>query len=279
MISLHPDALAAYRQHLVQGERAPATVEKYMGILGRLAAFCGGAVGEKAQLVAFKQALQRENYAPATVNAMLAAVNGYLRWAGAAEWTLGFLRVQKRGFAREERELTRREYEKLVRTAESACDRRLSLLVQTVCATGIRVSELPAVTVAALRAGRAEVRSKGKIRLILLPKRLCAALLAWCRGRKIRRGPVFVTASGKPLDRSNIWRMMKALAERAGVSPGKVFPHNLRHLFARTYYKMYRDIVRLADILGHSSVETTRIYTAHSCREQRRQMDAMPLLI
>ncbi len=276
MITLHPLDLDAYRRHLAETERAPATAAKYMGVLGRLAAFCGGELPEKSVLLAFKQSLQRQNFAPATVNAMLAAVNGYLRWAGAPEWALGFVRVQRRGFAREERELTRSEYQRLLRAAG---DRRLALLVQTVCATGIRVGELPAVTVSALRQGRAEVRSKGKIRLILLPKRLCAALLGWCAAQGIRRGPVFVTSTGRPLDRSNIWRMMKALAVRAGVSPAKVFPHNLRHLFARTYYKMYRDIVRLADILGHSSVETTRIYTAHSYREQRRQMDAMPLLL
>lgn len=278
MITIGPAELDAYRRHLAERERAAATVTKYMRVLGRLAQWCGGELRERSQLLAFKQTLQRQ-HAPATVNAMLAAVNGYLRWAGAPEWTLGFLRLQRRDFAREERELTRREYEKLVRAAEKSSDRRLSLLLQTICATGIRVGELPAVTVAALRKGRAEVRSKGKIRLILLPKRLCAALLAWCHACGIRRGPVFATSTGRPLDRSNIWRMLKSLSRAAGVSPAKVFPHNLRHLFARTYYKMYRDIVRLADILGHSSVETTRIYTAHSYREQRRQMDAMPLLL
>ena len=278
MITIGAAQLDAYRRHLAERERSTATAAKYLRVLERLAAWSGGELRERSQLVAFKSRLQRD-FAPATVNAMLAAVNGYLRWAGAPEWTLGFLRIQRRDFSREERELTRREYEKLVATAERSADRRLSLLVQTVCATGIRVSELASITVAAARQGRAEVRSKGKIRLILLPKRLCAALLGWCKARGIRRGPVFVTSTGHPLDRSNIWRMMKALAARAGVSPAKVFPHNLRHLFARTYYKMYRDIVRLADILGHSSVETTRIYTAHSYREQRRQMDAMPLLL
>ena len=278
MISLSDEALAGFRRYLQAREQAPQTVTKYMRALTALKRRCGGALSEKEQLLDFKRGLLQEGYAPATVNGMLAAVNHFLRWAGAPEWSLRFLKVQRAVFLREEKELTPEEYRRLIRTANADGDERLALLVQTICATGIRVSELGAITVAALRQGRAEIRSKGKIRLVLLPEKLCRRLLCWCAARHIRRGAVFVTRSGRPLDRSNIWRWMKALAARAGVAWGKVFPHNLRHLFARTYYNKYRDLVRLADILGHSSVETTRIYTAHSCHEQRAQMDALPLL-
>ena len=278
MISLSDEALAGFRRYLQAREQAPQTVTKYMRALAALKRRCGGALSEKEQLLDFKRWLLQEGYSPATVNGMLAAVNHFLRWAGTPEWSLRFLKVQRAVFLREEKELTPEEYRRLIRAANADGDERLALLVQTICATGIRVSELGAITVAALRQGRAEIRSKGKIRLILLPEKLCRRLLCWCAARHIRRGAVFVTRSGRPLDRSNIWRWMKALAARAGVAWGKVFPHNLRHLFARTYYNKYRDLVRLADILGHSSVETTRIYTAHSCHEQRAQMDALPLL-
>ena len=278
MISLSDEALAGFRRYLQAREQAPQTVTKYMRALAALKRRCGGALSEKEQLLDFKRGLLQEGYAPATVNGMLAAVNHFLRWAGAPEWSLRFLKVQRAVFLREEQELTPEEYRRLIRTANADGDERLALLVQTICATGIRVSELGAITVAALRQGRAEIRSKGKIRLILLPEKLCRRLLCWCAARHIRRGAVFVTRAGRPLHRSNIWRRMKALAARAGVAWGKVFPHSLRHLFARTYYNKYRDLVRLADILGHSSVETTRIYTAHSCHEQRAQMDALPLL-
>ncbi len=278
MITLTEPVFEAFRRYLEARECAPQTISKYIRAVRALGRRCGGELREKGQLVAFKKALQQEGYAPATTNAMLAAVNHFLRWAGAGEWSLRFLKVQRAAFLREEKELERGEYERLVDAARRTGDERLALLVQTVCATGIRVSELGAITVTSLRQGRAEIRSKGKIRLILLPKRLCTRLLAYCAGRHIRRGPVFVTRSGRPVDRSNVWRWMKALARRAEVPLGKVFPHNLRHLFARTYYNMYRDLVRLADILGHSSVETTRIYTARSYHEQREQMDALPLL-
>ena len=167
----------------------------------------------------------------------------------------------------------------MVSAARERGDQRLELLVQTICATGIRVSEVRAITVDSLRQGRAEVRNKGRIRTILLPKRLCRVLLGYCRKRGIGNGPVFVTRTGRPLDRSNIWKMMKRLGEMARVMGTKVYPHNLRHLFARTYYKAYKDIVRLADILGHASIDTTRIYTIRTGEEQQRQMERLPLLL
>ena len=271
--------LERFRAHLQEGESSAATVEKYLRDVRQLAIFCGGELKSKGQLVAFKEDLQRRGYAPGSVNSMLAAVNRFLRFAGKSAWKLRFLKVQRRTFVGRERQLTQGDYEKLVRAAKEKGDLRLAMLLQTICATGIRVSETGAVTVESVRRGRAEIRSKGKIRVILLPRALCRELARYCEARGIDSGPVFVTRSGRTLDRSNIWKMMKRLALQAKVSAKRVFPHNLRHLFARTYYKRTRDIVHLADILGHSSVNTTRIYTTRDAREQRRQLDSLCLLI
>ena len=279
MIELDEKAIAGFREKLTEDEAAAATVAKYTAAIRRLADFCGGQLRDKGQLVAFKQALAASGMAPGTVNGVLTAVNKLLDIYGYHEWRLRFLKVQRRVFMAPEREMTRAEYERLVNTAKRQGDERLALAVQTLGATGARVSELASVTVEAVAAGKAEIRSKGKIRLLLLPKKLCKLLSSYCAKRNITSGPVFVTASGKPIDRSNLWKSMKRLARLARVLLDKVFPHNLRHLFARTYYKKTRDIVRLADILGHSSVETTRIYTARSPMEQRRQMDALALLL
>ena len=279
MIELDEKAIAGFQEKLAEDEAAAATVAKYTAAIRRLADFCGGTLRDKGQLVAFKQALAASGMAPGTVNGVLTAVNKLLDIYGYNEWRLRFLKVQRRVFMAPEREMTRAEYERLVNTAKRQGDERLALAVQTLGATGARVSELASVTVEAVAAGKAEIRSKGKIRLLLLPKKLCKLLANYCAKRGITSGPVFVTASGKPLDRSNLWKSMKRLARLARVLLDKVFPHNLRHLFARTYYKKTRDIVQLADILGHSSVETTRIYTARSPMEQRRQMDALALLL
>ena len=279
MIELDEKAIAGFQEKLAEDEAAAATVAKYTAAIRRLSAFCGGTLRDKGQLVAFKQALAASGMAPGTVNGVLTAVNKLLDIYGYNEWRLRFLKVQRKVFMAPEREMTRAEYEKLVNTAKRQGDERLALAVQTLGATGARVSELASVTVEAVAAGKAEIRSKGKIRLLLLPKKLCKLLSSYCAKRGITAGPVFVTAGGKPIDRSNLWKSMKRLARLARVLLDKVFPHNLRHLFARTYYKKTRDIVQLADILGHSSVETTRIYTARSPMEQRRQMDALALLL
>ena len=271
--------ISSFRLYLRERECSAATVAKYMHDVGQLALFCGGREADKAMLIAFKQALQARGYAPASINSMLAAVNRYLDFAGHSEWKLRYLKVQRANFIRRERELTQQEYRRMVEAARAAGDRRLEMLLQTICATGIRVSEVRAITVESLRAGQAEIRNKGRIRVILLPGKLCGALSKYCRRKGISSGQVFVTGSGRPLDRSNIWKMMKRLAARAKVDAAKVFPHNLRHLFARTYYKAYKDIVRLADILGHASVDTTRIYTYRTGREQQRQIERLPLLL
>ena len=220
-----------------------------------------------------------EGHAPSTVNSMLAAANGFFRFMGWQQLLMKPLAIQKSLFSDERRELTREEYASLVRAAEQAGNRRLSLVIQTICGTGIRVSELEAITVEAVRTGRAEVCNKGKRRTVFLPGKLRKLLEKYLKTQNRTSGPVFVTRTGRPLNRSNIWRDMKALCESAGVEPSKVFPHNLRHLFARTYYSLEKDLSRLADILGHSSVNTTRIYTAESGAVHARQVERLGLVV
>ena len=242
-----------------------------------------GAPVTKVALIAWKEALTAA-HASATVNSMLAAVNGFLSWMGWRECAVRLLKIQKSLFCDESRELTRAEYARLVRAAERKKNQRLSLIIQTICATGIRVSELRFITVGAVAAGRAEIVNKGKRRIVFLPAKLRRLLRNYLRAQKITAGTedvcraVFVTRTGRPLDRSNIWRDMKRLCESAGVESSKVFPHNLRHLFARTYYAIERDLSRLADILGHSSVNTTRIYTVESGSIHARQLERMGLV-
>ena len=279
MFLMERKSMEEFRAYLAERECAGATVAKYMHDVGLLARFCGGEIGDKSTLIAFKQHLQERGYAPASVNSMLAAVNRFLDFAEHPEWKLRYLKAPRSMFCSREKELTRLDYERLVFAAREQGNERLALLVQTICATGIRVSEVRAVTAESLKSGRAEIHNKGRIRTILLPKKLCGLLARYIRRHGIDRGPVFVTRTGRPLDRSNIWKMMKRLGERARVSARKVFPHNLRHLFARTYYKSYKDIVRLADILGHASIDTTRIYTMRTGTEQQRQLERLPLLI
>ena len=219
------------------------------------------------------------SHAPATVNSILAAVNGFFRFMGWKDIAVKLLKIQKALFCDERRELTRAEYARLVSAAQKVGNERLSLVMQTICATGTRVSELRFITVEAVTTGRAEICNKGKRRTVFLPGRLRRLLKAYLKKQKITAGAVFVTRTGRPLDRSNIWRDMKALCESADVEPGKVFPLNLRHLFARTYYSLEKDLSRMADILGHSSVNTTRIYTMESGGVHQRQLERMGLII
>lgn len=232
----------------------------------------------KAELIRWKKQLT-DKYAAATVNTILAAINGFLKFAGWSDIIVKLLKIQRSSFTDGNRDLSREDYIRLVQTAEEQGNQRLALILQTICATGIRVSELKFITVEAVRTGRAEIVNKGKRRPVFLPGKLCKILKTYSQKQKITAGAVFVTKSGKALDRSNIWRDMKALCESAGVEPGKVFPHNLRHLFARTYYTLEKDLSRLADILGHSSISTTRIYTAESGIVHARQMERMGLIL
>ncbi len=271
--------MAAFLNHLALQERSPGTIRKYRRDLEKLRRFAGEKVADKAALIAFKEHLMQQGYADASINSFLAAVNQYLKYMGFAAWQLRFLKLQRQMFRSAEKELSAPEYRRLVEAAQQRGDRRLALLLQTLAATGIRVSELRGITVEAARRGRAQIRMKGKTRQILLPHALCRRLLTYCEKKRIHAGQIFLTRTGRPLDRSNIWRMLKKIALTAKVRAKKVFPHNLRHLFAVTYYKRYRDVVRLADILGHSSIDTTRIYTARSTAEQQRQMETLGLVV
>lgn len=267
-----------YAAYLQENERSAATVESYTHALRELLKFMGKSPLTKAALVAWKQQLMGQ-YAPATVNAMLAAVNGFVKFMGRPMLAVKPLRIQRALFLEERKELTRAEYERLVRTARQQGREQLALVLQTICATGIRVSELQFITAEAVYCGRAEVSNKGKRRLVFLPQKLREALKGYLRKQKKTAGAVFTTRTGKPLDRSNIWRAMKALCQSAGVAAEKVYPHNLRHLFARVFYALEKDLSRLADILGHSNLTTTRIYTAESGTIHARQMGRLGLVI
>lgn len=275
---LSGEDIARYAVCLRERERADHTVEKYVRSLRALGRWLDGRDLTKAALVEWKGALT-ETYAPASVNSMLASVNSFLAFMGWRELTVRPLKLQRAIFRDEERELTRSEYARLVAAAQREGCERLSLVMQTICATGIRVSELRFITVQAVRSGRAEVSCKGKRRVVFLPEKLRRALRKYLEKQKRTAGAVFVTRTGTPLDRSNIWREMKRLCQRAGVEPGKVFPHNLRHLFARTYYTREKDLSRLADLLGHASVSTTRIYTAESGEVHARQLERLGLVL
>lgn len=267
-----------YASYLQEQERGSATIQKYTRDLTALRKHLAGAPLTKGALVRWKEGLS-QTHAPASVNSMLAAVNGFLRFMGWREMAVKLLKIQRPLFCDEERELSRAEYIRLVHAAQKAGDLRLSLLLQTICATGIRVSELPFITVEAVAAGRAVIVGKGKRRTVFLPEKLCRLLQKYLHKQKKTAGAVFTTRTGRPMDRSNIWRAMKALCERAGVARGKVFPHNLRHLFARTYYAAEKDLSRLADLLGHSNINTTRIYTIESGTVHARQIGRMGLVI
>ena len=268
----------AFAAHLREQERSAATIQKYVHDVQNLAIFLAGRAVSKGLLLEWKEELL-ENYAPASVNSMLAAVNRFLAFCGLGSLRLRPLKIQRALFLPEEKELTRAEYVRLVQAAERRENERLSLVIQTICATGIRASELKCITAEAVQSGRAEVSNKGKRRAVFLPDKLCRLLRAYLRKQKITAGAVFLSKNGRPLDRSNIWRDMKALCESAGVAPSKVFPHNLRHLFARTFYALEKDLSRLADILGHSSVNTTRIYTAESGAVHARLLGRLNLVV
>lgn len=265
-------------RYLQGEEKSRFTIDKYKRDLRSYLAFLNGRNIDKKSVIAWKEHLM-EGFAPASINSMLAALNSFLSWLELPQYRVKPLKIQRKIFSKQEKELTRDEYVRLVRAAENKKNHRLALILQTVCATGIRISELSYITAEAVAAGRADVECKGKLRVVFLPGELCKMLRQYCRERRIEKGMVFLSRSGRALDRSNIWRDMKALCAEAGVSPDKVFPHNLRHLFARTYYSLEKDLSRLADLLGHSSVNTTRIYTMESGSEHVRQLERMRLVL
>ncbi len=272
------EQLTAFEDHLRTEERESATIEKYLRDVRSFAAWTGGSGITKELAIAWKEHLRTEGFAPATINSMLVAVNQFFRFQGWEDLRVKTLRLQRQIFRSRERELTKDEYAHLVETAQELGRDRLALLMETICATGIRVSEVRYITVEAVVSGRAEISLKGKIRTILLPGKLCRKLSKYAKKKKIVSGEIFLTRNGRGMSRRQIWAEMKGICQRAGVSPSKVFPHNLRHLFAVTFYKTCHDVVQLADVLGHSSVETTRIYLISTGVEHLRRMDRLELV-
>ncbi len=269
--------IETFKKYLVNEEKSEATLEKYIRDVSAFSGWLEGATVSKERVLEYKARLVEE-YMPASVNSILSSLNSFFAFNEWYDCRVKALKIQKQIFASKEKELTKAEYERLLDAAKSKKNERLYLLMQTICSTGIRVSELRFIDMNAIQSGTANINCKGKLRQVFLPKELCKKLTKYAKEQKITSGPVFISKNGKPLDRSNIWADMKKLCVAAGVSKEKVFPHNLRHLFARTYYSLQKDIVRLADILGHSSVNTTRIYTKESGSIHRKQIQNLGLL-
>lgn len=274
--------LLKFKEYLVFEERAAATIEKYERDIHFFFAYLPeGAWPEgvtKENVLEYKQYLA-ENYKTTSANSMLVALNRFLEFADKRECQVKLFKVQHASFRKKEKELTKEEYRKLVVTAKENKNERLSTLIQTICSTGIRVSEHRFITRETLKSGIVRIVNKGKERSVFLPKELQKRLLRYCKANGIKSGPIFITKSGRPVNRCNIWSEMKALCRKAGVSPQKVYPHNLRHLFALTYYRVQKDIAHLADILGHASMESTRIYTYTSDEEHVTMLSRLKLLI
>lgn len=267
-----------FESYLRSDEKSDNTIEKYLRDVRAFTAFAEVREISKAVVMEFKSSLVG-NYEVTSANSMIAAVNAFLRFMGWVDCCIKQFKVQKKAFCSEEKELTKAEYIRLVNTAKQKDNERLNLILQTICGTGIRVSELQFITVEAVRKGEAIVSCKNKTRTVFIVRELQKKLLNYVKAKDITTGCIFITKSGKPMSRCNIWREMKALCEQAGVSPDKVFPHNLRHLFARTFYGIEKDIAKLADILGHSNINTTRIYIITTGAEHKRKMENMRLII
>jgi len=273
---LLPEHLIDFRGYLLQEEKSAATLEKYLRDVRAFLAFAGDREISKEVVLAYKSHLVERNYAVRSINSMLASINCLLEYMGWQDCKVKSMKQQRQVYCKEEKELSKEEYNRLLKAAEKK--EQLHLVIQTICSTGIRVSELKYFTVEALHQGEVIVRCKNKTRTVLLPKALIRLLLRFAEKKKIQTGAIFVTRNGKPLDRSNIWAQMKSLCEEADVNPAKVFPHNLRKLFARTFYGIEKDIAKLADILGHGSIETTRIYIMTSGTEHRQKIEQLGLV-
>ena len=267
-----------FEDYLRHDEREESTIEAYLRSLTRFAEWADGRAVTKELAMEWKTALAESGYRPISVNAMLAAVNKFFTYMGREDCKVKYLKLQRQMFRKSEKDLSKEEYQRLVQAAHEKGDLRMELILETICATGIRVGELKYITVEAVRAGVAEIALKGKIRTILLPHRLCRKLQKYARQQKIASGKIFLTQDGLPVSRQHVWTRMKALCEPAGVERTKVFPHNLRSLFARSFYGSCHDVVRLADVLGHSSIETTRIYLMSTGKEYLRQLDKLGLV-
>ena len=266
-----------FRIFLYENERSDNTIEKYMRDIRFFREWLQNRCIDKSVAIEYKKELCGK-YAVKSVNSMLSSINAFFVFMGWYDLKVKTLKIQRRIFADNSKELSKAEYERLLIAAKDKKNERLYYLMQTIASTGLRVSEIKYVTCEAVRQGQAVIDCKGKIRQIFLPKKLCQMLKGYIQSRNIKSGSVFITRSGKPLDRCAIWKMLKDLCETAGVNKDKVFPHNFRHLFARTFYSLQKDIVRLADILGHSSVETTRLYTMESGTEHIKLIQKLGLL-
>ena len=267
-----------FEDYLRHDEREESTIEAYLRSLTRFSEWAAGRTVTKELAMEWKAALAEAGYRPISVNAMLAAVNKFFTCMGREDCKVKYLKLQRQMFRKSEKDLSKEEYQRLVQAAHEKGDLRMELILETICATGIRVGELKYITVEAVRAGMAEIALKGKIRTILLPHRLCRKLQKYAKKQKIASGKIFLTQDGLPVSRQYVWTRMKALCEPAGVERTKVFPHNLRSLFARSFYGSCHDVVRLADVLGHSSIETTRIYLMSTGKEYLRQLDKLGLV-
>lgn len=271
--------IAAFTVYLKSDEKSENTIEKYIRDVRSFSIYTHGMEITKETVIAYKNKLLSENYATRSINSMLASLNGLFSFLSWCDLKVKSIKLQQQIYCPEEKELSKAEYMRLVNTAKQRGNERLNLILQTICGTGIRVSELQFITVEAVKSGNAVVSLKGKTRSVFLISNLQKKLLRYAAEQKITTGAIFITRNGKPMSRTNIWREMKNLCVQAGVNPQKVFPHNLRHLFARTFYGIEKDIAKLADILGHSSINTTRIYIITTGNEHRQRMEKMRLII
>ncbi len=272
-------AVQSFKKYLREEEKSENTVQKYMRDVRAFAAYLDGTEVTKESVIAYKNKLFSENYAVRSINSMLASLNSLFSFLGWTDCRVKSIKLQRQIYCPEEKELTKAEYMRLVNTAKQKGNERLNLILQTICGTGIRVSELQYITIEAVKCGEAIVSLKGKTRTIFIVRELQKKLLRYAAEQGITSGTIFITRTGRPMSRTNIWREMKGLCEQAGVNPQKVFPHNLRHLFARVFYGIEKDIAKLADILGHSSINTTRIYIISTGNEHRRRMENMRLIL
>lgn len=272
-------AVQSFKKYLREEEKSANTIEKYLRDVRAFTEYLGGAEVTKEAVIAYKSKLLAESYAVRSINSMLASLNGLFSFLGWMDCRVKSIKLQRQIYCPEEKELTKAEYMRLVNTAKQKGNERLNLILQAICGTGIRVSELQYITVEAVKCGEAIVSLKGKTRTIFIVRELQKKLLRYAAEQGISSGTIFITRTGRPLSRTNIWREMKGLCEQAGVNPQKVFPHNLRHLFARVFYGIEKDIAKLADILGHSSINTTRIYIISTGNEHRRRMEHMRLIL
>lgn len=276
---LTKEIIKRFEQYLKNEEKSENTINKYLRDVRAFIAYLNEAKVTKDAVIGYKNKLITENYAVRSINSMLASLNSLFSFIDRSDCKVKSIRLQRQIYCPEEKELSKAEYIRLVNTAKQKRNERLTLIIQTICGTGIRVSELQFITVEAVKSGEATVSLKGKTRSVFIVKDLKKKLLRYTTEQGIKSGAIFITRTGKPMSRTNIWREMKKLCDDAGVNPSKVFPHNLRHLFARTFYSIEKDIAKLADILGHSSINTTRIYIITTGNEHRRRMEGMRLII